>query len=56
MFSPRLCGSSTGPPVSSQSKHMQIGFRLIGDSKSTVCANARLSGCVSLYLGPVIHL
>ena len=36
-----------------QSKHMQIGFRLIGDSRLSVGVIVIVIGC--LFVGPVIH-
>ena len=34
-----------------QTKDMQIGFRLIGDFKSTIFVNVRVNGCLFLYVG-----
>ncbi len=51
MFSLCLCGFSSGTPASSHSpKYMQV--RLIGDYRLSVGVN--VSGCLSLYVGPVI--
>ncbi len=50
MFSSCLRGFSPGTPASS---HNPKTCRLTGDSKLPVGVNVSVSGCLSLYVGPV---